>query len=386
MSSSEVAIMSHYGRGGSLLYLQQLVRAFERRNFRPLYYLPKDTPVEVKDRALLRFVLKEPSAHPEYLRLRVFKYPYHLLKYLYNAFSLRFESSVKVVHILFPFYLSDTILLERLRRSGMRVVLTVHEVFPHRAFLGGALDCRLQKALFQRADILCVHTEGLKRQLLSLYDLREEGVEVVPHGIFDIPSTSLSREEIRKMYGIPSGRRVLLFFGTIRQNKGLEDLLEAMRSLKGEGFFLLVAGRPAGVSEPPERYYSGLIHQKGIEDAVLWLNRYIEGDEVARVFRVADAVVLPYRSEFCAQSGVLSLAMGSGRPCVVTDTGGLAETVRRYNTGVVVEPGSPEALAEGIRRLFQVHIGPEGFTRYREKNSWDAVAERLKGLYRRLLY
>jgi len=110
-------------------------------------------------------------------------------------------------------------------------------------------------------------------------------------------------------------------------------------------------------------------------DSVRLLSRYVPDDEVEALFRAADVVVLPYRS--ATQSGVTHVAYALGVPVITTDVGGLAETVKPDETGLVVPPGDPAALADAIARYFERGFAPrlrEGVQRVREAHSWDALA------------
>ena len=101
---------------------------------------------------------------------------------------------------------------------------------------------------------------------------------------------------------------------------------------------------------------------------------------------MADAVVLPYKRSFHAQSGVLNLAAGLDRPCVASDVGGLRELVDEYRLGVVVPPEDTDALREGIITLFEDRNSASyGFQKYRDDNNWDRAAEKYVEIYRRLL-
>jgi glycosyltransferase involved in cell wall biosynthesis len=105
------------------------------------------------------------------------------------------------------------------------------------------------------------------------------------------------------------------------------------------------------------------------------IERYVPDDEVEALFKAADLVVLPYRS--ATQSGVTHVAYAMGVPVITTDVGGLAETVVPGETGRVVPPENPAALAEAIVEFFERDQGPEwraGVERVRRTQSWDALA------------
>jgi glycosyltransferase involved in cell wall biosynthesis len=380
-----IAVVSNYGVGGSSLYLRQFAAAMKKNGFPVTYYVPKGTDMGVADDASCRYALREPSTHPPFVKAKILKYAYHLAKYLYNAAVFRPGGEVRVVHMLFPFYLTDFLVANRLKREGKKVVLTVHEVLPHRPFLGGRADRGMMKKLYERADLLLAHTRSLKKELVELFSLSPDKISVVPHGYFALPQSPLGVAALREKYHIPQGRKVLLFFGSIRENKGLDVLIDAMKGLTRD-YFLVIAGETAGASEIPARHYRDLIARYRIADSVVWTEKYIPEEEAAEFFKMADAVVLPYKGSFHAQSGILNLAAGFDRPCVVSDVGGLGELVHEYRLGVVVPPEDADALREGIITLFENRNSASyGFQEYSDENNWDRAAEKYVEIYRRLL-
>jgi len=378
-------IISHYGTGGSLLYLQQFTGALQRKGYPAIYYLPENAWLDIKYNVSGRLILKDPSACPPLANVRALKYPYHLLKYLANAMMLRPERHLKVIHILFPFYLTDWIMIDRMKKRGLKVILTVHEVFPHRAFLGGEIDRKLLEKLYGNADLLFVHADSLRNELTDLYPLDASKIKVVPHGIFELPESPIDAIALKMKYRVPLDKKVLLFFGTMRKNKGLDTLLSAIQELK-HGFFLLIAGDTAGASEPPLKHYERIIKSKALTESVHWIKRYISNDEVSEVFRICDAVILPYEKSFHAQSGVLHLAIGYEKPCIVSDVGAIGATVRDYDLGWVVEAEDAGALKNGIISLFD-GLDKKSFFNFRkckEDNSWDKIAAKVISAYNEL--
>lgn len=360
--------------------MQQLADALQKEYYPVVLYLPEHADIGINECSIRRPILKDPSTHPISLSTKAFKYPYHLLKYLYNAFIVRPEHSVKVVHLLFPFYLTDWITTARLKRRGARVILTAHEVFPHRPFMGGGIDKRLIRKMYETADLLIVHTESLKNKLANFYSISPAKIHVVHHGYFSGARTSADIDILKKKYHVPLGKKVLLFFGTVRENKGLAVLLHAMQELKSD-FFLLIAGKSAGSSEVPTEHYQKIIENTRLSGSVHWVKKYVLSEEVAEVFKIADALILPYKKTFHAQSGVLNLAIGYEKPCVVSDVGGIGETVNKYDLGITVDPEDPPALVSGVRRLFARETPCYGFNRYKQENCWQEVVRKLIAEY-----
>ncbi|GAB4544395.1 MAG: hypothetical protein Fur0020_13750 [Thermodesulfovibrionia bacterium] len=378
-----VVIFSHYGIGGSLKYLQGVADAFTKIDYPVEFYLPYEAKGKIPLLLNSRFILKEPSISNMSSRIRYLKFLHHLLKYLYNNLIFNPPSDCRVVHLLFPFYMTDLILIKRLHRRGISVIITLHEVLAHRGFLGNRIDRLLISNLCRNADLILAHTKGLKSEMETLLSIKGDKIRVVPHGFFELPRSRKKREVIGEMYNLPPDKKILLFFGEIRENKGLDDLLKAVSRLSND-YYLLIAGTVTGSKEPPLDYYKDLMRRLAIEDRVSWINRFINEEEIPDIFEVSDAVILPYKRSFHAQSGVLNLAVGFERPCIVTDVGGIGEVVKRHNIGVVVKPDDPECIKNGIVSVFAHREGFD-FGGYKQENSWVSWVEKMIKIYDELL-
>src|SRR5262249_45192004 len=140
----------------------------------------------------------------------------------------------------------------------------------------------------------------------------------------------------------------LLFFGTIRPYKGLEDLVLAFDTLEPheiDRYWLTVVGETwEGWTLPTE-----LIRRSRYATRITFVNRYVQDAEVAAYFAGADAVVLPYLRS--SASGPLHVAMSHGLPTVVTRVGGLTEAAADYAGAITVEPRNPEVLRDALRQV-----------------------------------
>jgi glycosyltransferase involved in cell wall biosynthesis len=161
---------------------------------------------------------------------------------------------------------------------------------------------------------------------------------------------SFDKESCRKELGLKEEERVLLFFGYVRKYKGLDILLNALplvlQTLPGTK--LLIAGE----FYDPVDNYKALITQLKLEDNVLLVNKFISNEEVGKYYTAADLNILPYRS--ATQSAVLNVSYSFKRPVVAADVGGLSEFIRNKETGIIVQPDSAEALANGIIEFFRL--------------------------------
>jgi glycosyltransferase involved in cell wall biosynthesis len=190
---------------------------------------------------------------------------------------------------------------------------------------------------------------------------------LVQHPLYDNFGEPISKESARKALGLHPQERILLFFGFIRQYKGLDLLLTAMADerIRKENIHLLVAGEFYEDARP----YQELIREKGLQDRILLRTNFIPDSEVRNYLCAADCVVQPYRN--ATQSGVTPLAYHFEKPMIVTNVGGLPSLVPHEKSGLVCTP-DPAGITEAILRFYQ--LGENYFIPHlrteKEKYSW----------------
>jgi glycosyltransferase involved in cell wall biosynthesis len=245
-------------------------------------------------------------------------------------------------------------------RPHLPAVFTAHDLLPRRT----AHRTELWRKLFARFQRIVVHSENGKETLAEL-GVEPERLRVIPHPVF--PSKPERRDD---------GRTVLAF-GMIRPYKGLGDAIEAVREA-GDAR-LIVAGDPL---EPLEPYRAAAI---GLE--VEWRLGYLPPAETDRAFGDTTIAVFPYRPEL-DQSGALLRALGAGVPAVAYDVGGIAEPVKRFDAGRVVQPGDVAGLAAAVHELLTDSAALDraraGAQRAREELTWDASARAHLELYKEI--
>lgn len=202
------------------------------------------------------------------------------------------------------------------------------------------------------------------------------------HPLYDHFGEKLKREEACRLLGIDPSKKIVLFFGFIRDYKGLDLLLDATAKLPDD-YCVVVAGEVYGSFEKYERQIARL----GIASKLKLCNHYIGDNEVPVYFSAADVCVLPYRS--ATQSGITSIAMHFSLPVIATDVGGLSEIVHHEKTGLIVEKPDADLLQASLKEYFDRDL-KEQFIRAlaTEKTaySWASFAAKLiafsKGLKR----
>jgi glycosyltransferase involved in cell wall biosynthesis len=245
-----------------------------------------------------------------------------------------------------PFFAPIWMVLARVaRKGGIKVLFICHNVLPHEQ---RPWDVWLTRKTLSQGNGFVVHSQEEKARLLALLPGRR--VEATPLPVFDmVADQAVARDEARWWLGLPLEAPVLLFFGFVREYKGLRYLLEAMPAVLSElaGVRLLVVGE----FWQDKQSYLEQIERLGIGQSVTIVDRYVSNEEIPVYFSAADVAVLPYTH--VTQSAVAQLAFGFGVPVITTRVGGLPETVTDGQTGLLVEPADSLSLAQAVVQCVQ---------------------------------
>lgn len=255
------------------------------------------------------------------------------------------------------------------RNTSAKYIMTVHNVIPHKKSIVDKGYCRFLK----KQDALIVHTKENKDELNQFYGITKN-VYVIPHGV-DVDYDEMSQEECKKRLGVTTTKRVLLFFGAIKEYKGLDILLTAIKDLD---VFVLIAGHVDGSF----RKYEELIEKNSIEAKCII--DFVPENLVSTVFQAADFVVLPY-IEFHSQSGVLMQIAKYRKPVIATDVGGFKTFIGKYNMGIICKPNSADDLKSAIEAMINIE---SQITEYRigsemavNDNSWETVSQKYNDVF-----
>jgi glycosyltransferase involved in cell wall biosynthesis len=268
--------------------------------------------------------------------------------------------------------LLDQFFLKPLARQ-LPVVLTVHDVKPHyERFVSRASFIKRSLHIPRR---LIVHYEDGKRQLVDHWGICSDHIDVIPHGIMPLQNPP-DQMDARKKLNLPQDRQIILFFGGIRPNKGLDVLLKALEIVKAHNrqVLLVIAGGLLGRFNFES--YSDMIKKAKLSEHVQTFIDFIPEEDVDYFFAASNLVVLPYL-KFEAQSGVLLRAYAHKKPVVASNVGAMGELVSSDNIGLAVEPGAVEPLATAVIKAlddldkFQSRYGPEIESKY----GWEHIAE-----------
>lgn len=254
-------------------------------------------------------------------------------------------------------------------------VMTAHYILPPQPSRRQVVTAR---RVFGSMDAVVAHSEHGAARLREEVGLGSAQVRVIPHGAFDyltrLPEEKTLPPELEGAEG-----PVILCFGLLRPYKGIENLIEAFRQVKGAE--LWIVGNPRMDLTPLRQLASDA------SGRVRFVTRFVDDAEIPAIFRRADLVALPYLD--AEHSGVLYTGLAFGKPLVLSGVGGFPE-VAETGAARLVPPGDTATLASTLEEL----VGDEGAraelaaaaTRAAAGPfSWDEAARRTLGLYRELI-
>jgi len=264
------------------------------------------------------------------------------------------------------------------RNKKTRIITIVDNMIPHEKRPGDRL---LNRYFVKPIDAYIAMSESVLGDIKNI-DPEKPGA-LSPHPLFDNFGDILSKEEALNKLGLPDQHKYILFFGFIRDYKGLDLLLKAMaeKEVKDLPVKVLIAGE---FYTKPDPYYD-LIKQLKIEDRVILKTDFIADREVKNYFCASDLVVQPYKS--ATQSGVTQIAYHFNKPMIVTDVGGLAEIVPDGKTGYVVQQ-DPAAIAKAIHTFFNENRSKdfiENIKSEKKKYSWSRMVEAIEIIYKSII-
>ena len=273
-----------------------------------------------------------------------------------------------------PYFAPCYWIFEKALGKTIKKIFICHNVFPHERF---PLDKFLTKMVLKNGDAFIVHSKSDGEDLMTIKP--DSDFRYNPHPTYNaFKIKNLTKKQSRDKLQIPMDRKVLLFFGFVREYKGLKHLLYAMPSVKKrlENVKLMVVG---SFGDDKEKYMQ-IIREQGIADSVEVVDGYTPDNEVEKYFAACDLVVLPYES--ATQSGIVQIAYGFAKPVIVTNVGGLPDVVEDGKTGYVVEAKQPKALADAVVDYFEQNREEEFEENVRKEAyrfSWDRMVEKIGG-------
>lgn len=264
------------------------------------------------------------------------------------------------------------------KNKKSKIITIIDNIIPHEKRPG---DFLLSKYFVNSIDGFISMSKSVQEDLLK-FD-KNKPRELTPHPLFDNFGTVLSKKDALETLKLEIGYKYMLFFGFIRDYKGLDILLDALSNdwFAKNKVKLIVAGE---FYNNPEKYHT-IIREKNLGDRIIMHNNFISNEMVNLYFSAAEIVVQPYKT--ATQSGVTQIGYHFNKPMLVTNVGGLAEIIPDKKVGYVVQPNG-DAIAEALIDFFENDRKAEfekNILEEKKKYSWDKMTQKIKSVYQKIL-
>lgn len=370
--SSTIVIIgpAHPLRGGLASFNERLARQFQHSGHRVFIYTFSLQYPGFLFPGTTQFS-SEPA--PADLHIRVVINSVNPLNWLSIGKEIKkLKPAIIVVRYWLPFMgpCLGTILRQVKKNLFTKVVCIADNIIPHEKRIG---DHAFTKYFIKPVDAFVTMSKKVMADL-RLFDAQKPAV-FVSHPLYDNFGEPVTKTTARTFLSLPQAEKLILFFGFIRQYKGLDLLLEAMADprIKASGIKLVVAGEFYEDSQP----YMEQIKKLGIADTVILRTEFIPDSQVRYYLCATDLVVQPYKN--ATQSGVTPLAYHFEKPMIVTRVGALPDMVPHEKAGLVAEP-TAASLADAILHFYT--LGESYFIpnirEEKKKYTWDLMEQNIK--------
>ena len=283
--------------------------------------------------------------------------------------------------VVFAYWMSfmapcfGTIAKQIRKNHKTRCIALIHNMIPHEP---NVLDKYLPPYFVKQMDGFTTLSHAVIKDI-DQFDKHNKPKSWAPHPIYDHYGELIDKIEARKQLGLSADGKYVLFFGFIRDYKGLDLLIDAFGDLRLQdmGVRLLVAGEFYGDPQP----YLNRIRSLDISDIVILHNDYIPDNKVNLYFRACDIVAQPYKT--ATQSGVTQVAFHFECPMLVTNVGGLPEIVPDGKIGYVVNPDAQD-IADALVSYYKENKEEEftaGVREEKRKYGWDRMTAAVLNSY-----
>jgi len=264
-----------------------------------------------------------------------------------------------------------TILRQVRKNKYSRILCIADNIIPHETRPG---DAQFTKYFIKPIDTFLTMSKDVLKDLKTF---TSKPAHYTPHPVYDGYDSAVSKEVACEKLKLDPSKKYILFFGFIREYKGLDLLLEAMgdQRIKVAGIELIVAGEYYDKTAPAKN--NEIIERHKIQNKVHLFTDFIPNNEVRYYFSATDLVVQPYKH--ATQSGITQVAYHFEKPMVVTNVGGLAEVVPDGKVGFVAEP-NPESIAAAILKFFakdSISDLHQNILNEKKKYTWDTFTKSL---------
>lgn len=314
------------------------------------------------------------------------EYKYHTKKGIIKIFSY-IISQIKLIKIIdsnnintvhfqwFKIPLFDYFFLKYLKRKykSIKIIHTAHNVLPHDS---GVKYFKIYKKIYKLLDRIIVHTKRTKSEIVDLFKIKEQKIEIIPHGLLEIENIIKNENKIKIR---ENDEIIFSLIGMLNTYKGIDLLIEAWESneelYKNSNIKLIIAGK-------------GKVDFSKIKklNNVTIINRFLKDEEIEEIINQTDVALLPYRK--ISQSGVLLSMLAKRKPILVSNVGGLTQPFEVGNIGWIMNEITSKELYEKIKLILRekekIEEIKNNIQLWREIEcyySWEAIGKKTKELY-----
>ncbi|MBH08003.1 MAG: hypothetical protein CMP71_02815 [Flavobacteriales bacterium] len=261
---------------------------------------------------------------------------------------------------------------------NVRLILTIHDINP----FSKKTNLFLKRWILLFADKVIVHNEFSKKELIK-DEINLKKISVVPHGNYlDFIKPKTNKIVAKKKFGLQN-KKVILFFGMIKEEKGLDILIKSFYEVNqnNKDVVLLIAGK---TYKSDIKKYTKIIDQLDLENSCVIHNKFIPEDALCDYYGCADVIVLPYKIIF--QSGVLMMSSSFNVPVIVSDLEPFLDIIENQINGLVFKVNDVKSLAEKL--IFSVNstekmnsYAKNNFEKIKNQYDWTKIGKLNKDVY-----
>lgn len=297
------------------------------------------------------------------------------ISYAQSARKIKqFQPDVLIMKYWMTFFAPSLGFISKNLKKTKRICI-LDNLIPHEKRF---FDTAFNRYFIKHIDGFVVMSDKVLADLLSM---KPDAAYIrIDHPLYDHFGAVKTKEDACSSLKLDPTKKYVLFFGFIRDYKGLDLLIEAFK-LVDPSLELIIAGEVYGSFDK----YQELIRSTKLENRIHLFNQYISDSEVSDFFSAADVCVLPYKS--ATQSGITAISYHFNLPVIATDVGGLKETIKHGETGMIVPEIGVESIAKSINDYFQNDSKRAFFDAiqtFKEENSWKTFAHKMLGFIEEL--
>ena len=319
--------------------------------------------------------------------IRGLRYGFSLLKIIYWIM----RDTPHIIHFHFPqIPIFDYFFFKILVKKSINYIITVHDVMPfeYGSDVTVARHSMLHR-IYQNASGLILNSTHAMQKLAELdQKLLKKTHLIYPGAYTHFPTLELTSIEAKRNLGLEENTIILLVFGTIKQNKRLDLVIEAISQIvdKWPNIRLLIVGQPQNRDLSSE---ISLVHSLDISKNVIWNLKKVNDEEMKMLFSAANVVIFPY--QWIYQSAAVLMAMSLGKAVVATAVGSNQDTIINGKTGLLVSTTDARETAVAIQTLlsnpkFANQLAKAAKKEVTKRFSWKTNAKKTRHFYQQLLH